>query len=107
MSCSHGRQPTPSSAPEVNPPGELLTIGELARQTGVAASALRYYEEVGLLPAPARVSGQRHYPESAVTIVAAIRLHSDAGFTPLPLSFRTYGACCPVPGRFDGTISIL
>jgi DNA-binding transcriptional MerR regulator len=71
----------PSTAPEVKPPGELLTIGELARRTGVTASALRYHEEVGLLPAPARVSGQRRYPESAVTIVAVIRLHSDAGFT--------------------------
>src|SRR3984957_9300433 len=81
MSCSHGRQSMTSSAPEVNPPGELLTIGELARRTGVTASALRYYEELGLLPAPARVSGQRRYPESAATIVAAIRLHSDAGFT--------------------------
>jgi DNA-binding transcriptional MerR regulator len=81
MACSHGRQSTPSSAPEVNPPGELLTIGELARRTGVAPSALRYYEEVGLLPAPARVGGQRRYPQSAVTVVAVIRLHSDAGFT--------------------------
>ena len=81
MSSSHGRQSTTSSAPEVNPPGELLTIGELARRTGVAASALRYYEELGLLPAPPRISGQRRYHESAVTLVAVIRLHSDAGFT--------------------------
>jgi DNA-binding transcriptional MerR regulator len=71
----------PSSAPEVNPSGGLLTIGELARRAGVTTSALRYYEEVGLLPAPARISGQRRYPESAATIVAVIRLHSDAGFT--------------------------
>jgi len=77
MSSSHGRQPTPSSAPEVNP----LTIGELARRTGVAASALRYYEEVGLLPAPARVAGQRRYPESAVRVVGTILLYRDAGFT--------------------------
>ena len=46
-----------------------------------AASAVRYYEELGLLPAPARISGQRRYPESAVRIVAAILLYSDAGFT--------------------------
>lgn len=58
-----------------------LTIGELARRTGVAASALRYYEEVGLLPPPARVSGQRRYPESAARVVGAILLYSDAGFT--------------------------
>jgi DNA-binding transcriptional MerR regulator len=81
MSCSHGRQSTPSSAPEVNTPGALLTIGELARRAGVTTSALRYYEELGLLPAPARLSGQRRYPESAARLVAAILLYSDAGFT--------------------------
>ncbi|WP_433174741.1 MerR family DNA-binding transcriptional regulator [Actinoallomurus sp. CA-150999] len=81
MSRFHGRQSTTSSAPEVNPPGGLLTIGELARRTGVAASALRYYEELGLLPAPARVSGQRRYPESAARVVGTILLYSDAGFT--------------------------
>jgi DNA-binding transcriptional MerR regulator len=48
----------------------LLTIGELARRIGVAASALRYWEEVGLLPAPARVSGQRRYSDAAVAQVA-------------------------------------
>jgi DNA-binding transcriptional MerR regulator len=81
MSCSHGRQSTPSSAPEVNTPGGLLTIGELARRAGVTASALRYYEELGLLPPPTRVSGQRRYPQSAARVVAAIQLYSDAGFT--------------------------
>jgi DNA-binding transcriptional MerR regulator len=81
MSCSHGRQSTPSSAPEVNGQGGLLTIGELARRAGVTASALRYYEELGLLPAPARISGQRRYPESAARLVGAILLYSDAGFT--------------------------
>jgi DNA-binding transcriptional MerR regulator len=81
MSSSHGRQSTPSSAPEVNITGDLLTIGELARRAGVSASALRYYEELGLLPAPARVSGQRRYHESAARLVAAILLYSDAGFT--------------------------
>ena len=81
MLSSHDRQSTPSSAPEVNTPGGLLTIGELARRAGVTASAMRYYEELGLLPAPARVSGQRRYPESAARLVAAILLYSDAGFT--------------------------
>lgn len=81
MLSSHGRQSTPSSAPEVNTPSGLLTIGELARRAGVTASALRYYEELGLLPAPARISGQRRYPESAARLVAAILLYSDAGFT--------------------------
>ena len=81
MLSSHGRQSTPSSAPEVNPPGGLLTIGELARRAGVTASALRYYEELGLLPPPARISGQRRYPVSAARLVGTILLYSDAGFT--------------------------
>jgi DNA-binding transcriptional MerR regulator len=81
MLSSHERQSTTSSAPEVNIGGGLLTIGELARRAGVTASALRYYEELGLLPPPARVSGQRRYPESAARLVAAILLYSDAGFT--------------------------
>jgi DNA-binding transcriptional MerR regulator len=62
-------------------PDGLLTIGELARRAGVATSALRYYEELGLLPAPARISGQRRYPESAVGLVGVILLQRDAGFT--------------------------
>jgi DNA-binding transcriptional MerR regulator len=81
MVSSHGRQSTPSSAPEVNRPGGLLAIGELARRAGITASALRYYEELGLLPAPARISGQRRYPESAARVVGTILLYSDAGFT--------------------------
>lgn len=71
----------PSSAPEVNAPGCLLTIGELARRAGVTASAIRYYEDLGLLPAPARISGQRRYPEAAARLVGAILHYSDAGFT--------------------------
>lgn len=59
----------------------LLTIGELARRTGVAPSALRYYEERGLIPAPARISGQRRYPASIVGIIGIILLLRDAGFS--------------------------
>ncbi|GAA2806193.1 MerR family transcriptional regulator [Nonomuraea dietziae] len=60
---------------------EQLTIGELARRTGVATSALRYWEDLGLLPAPARVSGQRRYPPSAVRLVGVVMLLRDVGFT--------------------------
>ncbi len=38
-----------------------LTIGDVARRSGLRPSALRYYEEAGLLPAPARVNGRRRY----------------------------------------------
>jgi DNA-binding transcriptional MerR regulator len=58
-----------------------LTIGELARRAGIATSALRYWEELGLLPTPARISGQRRYPESMIGVVGVILLLQDAGFT--------------------------
>ncbi|MEU7743628.1 MerR family transcriptional regulator [Nonomuraea sp. NPDC049158] len=60
---------------------EQLTIGELAHRTGVATSALRYWEDLGLLPAPARVSGQRRYPPSAVELVGVVLLLRGVGFT--------------------------
>jgi DNA-binding transcriptional MerR regulator len=59
----------------------MLTIGELAHRTGVATSALRYWEELGVLPAPERVGGQRRYPESAVALVGAVLLLRDVGFS--------------------------
>jgi DNA-binding transcriptional MerR regulator len=56
---------------------ELLTIGELSRRTGVATSALRYYEEVGLLRHRTRISGHRRYRPEAVGVVGAILLLRD------------------------------
>ena len=63
-----------------NPFG-LIAIGELARRTGVASSALRYYERVGLLSPTARAGGRRHYGASTAERVALIQLCQDAGFT--------------------------
>lgn len=60
---------------------DTLTIGELGRRTGVAPSALRYYEEIGLLAPAARVSGRRRYGPDAVDAVGIILLLSDVGFT--------------------------
>jgi MerR family redox-sensitive transcriptional activator SoxR len=62
-------------------PDERLTIGELSRATGVATSALRYWEQLGLLPAPERASGQRRYPAGAVRLVGTVLLLRDTGFT--------------------------
>jgi DNA-binding transcriptional MerR regulator len=60
---------------------ELLTIGELASRTGVATSALRYYEELGLVCSATRVSGHRRYPPEAVGVVGAVLFLRDVGFT--------------------------
>jgi MerR family redox-sensitive transcriptional activator SoxR len=60
---------------------EALGIGEVARQAGVRPSAIRYYESIGLLPPPARVSGRRRYTSAAVQMLAVIQLAQQAGFT--------------------------
>src|ERR1700747_1054410 len=57
-----------------------LTIGEGARQAGVAATPLRYYEQIGLGPAPARLGGQRRYDDSVLARLEVIRLCKSAGF---------------------------
>jgi DNA-binding transcriptional MerR regulator len=63
------------------PENSLVPIGELARRTGVATSALRYYERIGLLPPAERAGQRRQYPPSSADHVALIRLYQDAGFT--------------------------
>lgn len=58
-----------------------LSIGALARRTGCTAPTIRYYEEIGLLPAAPRTEGgQRHYGEAAVRRLVFIRRCRDFGF---------------------------
>src|SRR5262249_48136832 len=58
---------------------ESLAIGEVARLSGKAASAIRYYESIGLLAEPARVSGRRRYPAEVVRSLAVIDTAQRAG----------------------------
>src|SRR5215469_12714951 len=58
-----------------------VKIGELAKRAGVNASAIRYYEKLGLLPAPDRSGGQRRYPASSADRLLLIRFSSEMGFT--------------------------
>ena len=58
-----------------------LSIGEVAQAVGIATSAIRYYEEEGLLPQPARVNGRRRYDNSTVERLCVIRFAQEAGFT--------------------------
>src|SRR5262245_57277187 len=60
---------------------EYLTVGEVAQRVGVRTSALRYYESVGLIAPPKRVSGQRRYDESVLKTLALIQTAQQAGFT--------------------------
>src|SRR5215207_9757921 len=57
-----------------------LTIGEVARQAGLATSSIRYYESIGLLPAPARLHGQRRYDADVLGRLAFIGVAQNAGF---------------------------
>jgi MerR family transcriptional regulator, redox-sensitive transcriptional activator SoxR len=60
---------------------ELLTIGEVARRSGVAASALRFYEERGLIASERAGSGHRRYPRSALRRIAFIVFAQRIGLT--------------------------
>ena len=57
---------------------DLLTIGEVAALAGVQTSALRYYERIGILPKPRRVSGQRRYSREILPLLAVIQLAKEA-----------------------------
>ena len=58
-----------------------LTIGQLAQRFGLNTSAIRYYERAGVLPEPARVSGQRRYGPDAVRRLEVLEVAKRAGFT--------------------------
>jgi MerR family redox-sensitive transcriptional activator SoxR len=58
----------------------VMTIGQVASKTGLRASAIRYYEEQGLLPRASRKGGKRIYEASILERLAVIELAKMAGF---------------------------
>jgi MerR family redox-sensitive transcriptional activator SoxR len=61
---------------------ELVPIGQLAQRAGVAASALRYYEELGLIgPSTRTGQGKRHYTRDTLRRVAFIRSAQQVGLS--------------------------
>ena len=58
-----------------------LTIGELSRRSGVAASALRFYEAVGLVASERTIGNQRRYPRHMLRRVAFIRAAQRVGLS--------------------------
>ena len=62
-------------------PRDLLTIGEVARRAGIAASALRYYERQELITAVRTGGGQRRYPRSVLRRLAFVRAARTVGLT--------------------------
>src|ERR671921_47176 len=59
----------------------LLTIGQVAQRAGIRVSHIRYYEDVGVLPAAERVSGQRRYGEDVLHRLSIIDVAQRAGLT--------------------------
>ena len=60
---------------------DVLTIGEVAARSGVASSALRYYEEQGLIASERSRAGHRRYPRSVLRRVAFIVFAQKVGLS--------------------------
>jgi MerR family redox-sensitive transcriptional activator SoxR len=60
---------------------ELLSIGEVAERTGVATSALRFYEQEGLVRSVRSGGGQRRYERDVLRRVAFVRVAQRVGLT--------------------------
>jgi MerR family redox-sensitive transcriptional activator SoxR len=58
-----------------------LTIGEIAARSGLRTSHIRYYEDVGVLPRPERVGGQRRYGDEVLHRLAIVDVAQRAGLT--------------------------
>src|ERR1700747_643742 len=60
---------------------EVLSIGDVARRTAIKVPTIRYYEQIGLLPAPGRSEGNRRcYSEGAIRRLMFIRHARELGF---------------------------
>ena len=80
-----------------------LSIGEIARKTGIRTSALRYYEEAGVLPLPERNNGRRLYDADAIKRVNVLRFAQQAGFTldEIKVLFHGFGSTTPLSARWQ------
>jgi MerR family redox-sensitive transcriptional activator SoxR len=62
-------------------PDDELAIGAVAERAGLAVSALRFYEDHGLIRAARTAGGQRRYPRDVLRRLAVIRAAQEVGFT--------------------------
>src|ERR1700740_99271 len=59
----------------------LMTISQVAAQIGLRPSAIRYYEQIGILPPPQRISGQRRYDVTVLHRLIVIQRARQTRFT--------------------------
>lgn len=83
----------------------MLSIGQLSRTTGCKVETIRYYERIGLMPAPARSEGnQRRYTQTHEQRLAFIRHARELGFSLdsirelLSMSDEPHASCETVDG---------
>lgn len=76
-----------------------LSIGDVARQAGIQASTIRYYEQVGLLPEPERDAGRRRYTRDIFPRLALIQAAKESGFTIREIHRLLNGFPEPTPAR--------
>jgi MerR family redox-sensitive transcriptional activator SoxR len=78
-------------------PHATLTIGEVAGQAGLKTSAIRFYEQAGLLPKPLRQAGQRRYSEDIFNRLALLEYAKQSGFKLEEIRRLFYGSREGVP----------
>lgn len=90
---------------------ESLTIGEVAKRSGVGIETIRFYERKGLIEDPPRKwSGYRQYPETTIDRLRFIRKAKELGFTLheinelLEISADASASCAEVKERAEGKI---
>jgi MerR family redox-sensitive transcriptional activator SoxR len=82
---------------------EPLSISEVARQVGLRPSAIRYYEQLRILPTARRVSGQRRYDVAVLHQLAVLRRAQQSGFTldEIRQLFFGFGRSTPISARWN------
>jgi MerR family transcriptional regulator, redox-sensitive transcriptional activator SoxR len=82
---------------------EDLTISEVARQSGVSATTIRYYERISVLPAPRRAAGRRRYDAAILERLAFIQATQRLGFSlqEIRLLFEQRDAAEPLSERWQ------
>lgn len=74
-----------------------LSIGVVARMAGIKPSALRYYESIGLIPAPRRINRRRCYDAEVLQRIALVQLAQQAGFTIAEIQILLHGFAPDTP----------
>jgi len=68
-----------------------MTIGQVAKESGLASSAIRFYEQTGVLPKPIRIGGRRQYDGSILEKLAVLDRAKACGFSLAEIRQLFYG----------------